>query len=881
MRLKAVAEMMLITLLLIGMLTLAFNFKLDKACANPAPSEAELPVYKVGEYWYLKYRNLTDPRSPWNLTQRVIGEGVVSGIDCYVMNVTYKPDIPWNNTGLLNDMKGWFAKSQPVLPVKEEAHGYTASSGYSWVWNKSFTFQTIEGPNFWPIMVNKALKLNTTTTEDVWLTAFNGTPITPPYHYSHKGWFNVTWMKAEAIENVTVLGVKYEDCFKVVTYDETNTTVISRAWYSPQAEYWVKSEYYLTQEYYDLISFHKPEGTRYPWSMFRHDLEHTGYTESPAPNTNQTQWNYTTGNGVSSSPAVADGKVYVGSCDHKVYCLDALTGAHIWNYTTGSAVVSSPAVAGGVVYVGSWDHKVYALNAFTGALVWNYTTGGTVVSSPAVAGGLVYVGSYDDKVYALNAFTGALVWNYTTGSAVVSSPAVAGGVVYVGSWDHKVYALNAFTGALVWNYTTGGTVVSSPAVAGGMVYVGSESNVYALNAATGALVWGLGWNYTTGGNMTVLLHSSPAVAGGVVFGGSYVGDVYALNATTSALVWKYTTGGAVVSSPAVAGGLVYVGSYDDKVYALNAATGASVWNYTTGSAVVSSPTVADGVVYIGSLDGTVYAFGNVVRVPQDFPTVQAAINAAAPGATIIIAPGIYNTSIVINKTLTIIGLPGSDGPKYKGGGSGIAVTISSGASGSIVTGITITNWNQGILVNGSSNIKIYNNAFQQNSIAINLTQSSTGTTICANTFSQNSIGIILTNSNGNTIYHNNFIGNTQQVSVSGSSNNVWDNGYPSGGNYWSDYTGVDLKSGPNQDQPGSDGIGDTPYTKGGITDQYPLMNPWPYQITQPSLPVGGLWIPVDKFALLAPYIALASTIILAIAITAVFVKYKKKRQALT
>ena len=42
---------------------------------------------------------------------------------------------------------------------------------------------------------------------------------------------------------------------------------------------------------------------------------------------------------VSSSPAVADGKVYVGSYDSKVYCLNAATGAHIWNYTTGDCVI--------------------------------------------------------------------------------------------------------------------------------------------------------------------------------------------------------------------------------------------------------------------------------------------------------------------------------------------------------------------------------------------------------------------------------------------------------------------------------------------------------------------------------------------------------------
>ena len=86
---------------------------------------------------------------------------------------------------------------------------------------------------------------------------------------------------------------------------------------------------------------------------------------------------------------------------------------------TGNYVDSSPAVANGVVYVGSDDRNVYALNASTGAKLWSYTTGDIVYSSPAVANGVVYVGSYDDNVYALNALTGAKLWSFTTGDDVV------------------------------------------------------------------------------------------------------------------------------------------------------------------------------------------------------------------------------------------------------------------------------------------------------------------------------------------------------------------------------------------------------------------------------------------------------------------------------
>ena len=74
----------------------------------------------------------------------------------------------------------------------------------------------------------------------------------------------------------------------------------------------------------------------------------------------------------------------------------ASTGLY-WSATTGGAVDSSPAVANGVVYVGSDDAKVYALNATTGATLWTVTTGSLVPSSPAVANGVVYVGSWDAR----------------------------------------------------------------------------------------------------------------------------------------------------------------------------------------------------------------------------------------------------------------------------------------------------------------------------------------------------------------------------------------------------------------------------------------------------------------------------------------------------
>jgi len=124
------------------------------------------------------------------------------------------------------------------------------------------------------------------------------------------------------------------------------------------------------------------------------------------------------------------------------------------------------------------------------------------------------------------------------------------------------------------------------------------------------------------------------------------------------------------------------------------------------------------------------------------------------------------------------------------------------------------------------NITVQNLNLTSKGSAIQL-HNTTDSSIIKNDITNSYSGIYFEYSSNNLIYHNNFINiGTILAMVAGS--NVWDNGYPSGGNYWSDYTGVDLKSGSNQDQPGSDGIGDTSHIRSLVdcTDRYPLMSPF-------------------------------------------------------
>ncbi len=155
----------------------------------------------------------------------------------------------------------------------------------------------------------------------------------------------------------------------------------------------------------------------------------------------------------------------------------------------------------------------------------------------------------------------------------------------------------------------------------------------------------------------------------------------------------------------------------------------------------------------------------------------------------------------------------------------------------------------GIGLESSRNVTVSANGFYSNYNGVVSRSSDNGGIISANSIYNNWNGIVAGIAKNVAIFHNNLGNNTVQAT---SGEAVWDDGYPSGGNYWSDYTGVDNCRGPSQDQcPYPDGIGDTPYgimvsppDTANAEDHYPLMNQYssqirPRDVNPPSWPFGS------------------------------------------
>jgi outer membrane protein assembly factor BamB len=411
-------------------------------------------------------------------------------------------------------------------------------------------------------------------------------------------------------------------------------------------------------------------------------------------------WNYKTDGPVVSSPAVAFGMVFVGSVDGYLYTLNATSALLtpeerlLRKNSTMDAITSSPAVsADGKVFVGSNDKRIYAFDAYSGEQLWNYGTGGSVKSSPAIAKGMVFVGSDDGKVYIFvhNTPPVAKIAYYPESPIVTQQVTFDGSQSYDNDtndyitqyiWDfgdgtpkaygkivtHTYYSAKTYNIILTVIDTMGANGTTSqplviheawPMFRHDPTHIGYTTSLAPIKNDTiwtvkiGPPVIGELWMYPSAAivrntifisstnytvyavdiNGTVIwkrtldpyrIYSSPAVSDGLVFVGNENGYVYALNATNGEIKWSkpVSTGTPIYSSPIVVDNVLFVGSQNERVYALDKNTG-NILRYSPylGGAIDSSPAVAGGRLFVGSNNGSIYALNQTtLSIIWNFPT---------------------------------------------------------------------------------------------------------------------------------------------------------------------------------------------------------------------------------------------------------------------
>ena len=363
----------------------------------------------------------------------------------------------------------------------------------------------------------------------------------------------------------------------------------------------------------------------YEWSTLQYDGGRTGYTESPAPDSNQTYWKFETGGPIKSSPVTSAGMVFVSSTDGYLYAVNVTTGAKIWEFWIGTDA-NSPTVAHDKVFITSAPGTAYAINMYSGLEVWSKSLGESAgFGAPLIVGTRVFVNG-NTTVFALNEAVGVSLYSvqmpHANGIATLGydNSGSNNGLIISTILRGTNIGLNGFefregTGRFWVTVAPSGV----EAVRSGVTI--GDGKMFTVISGTNGSSTACGLNDLGMRTWECLLDGVSEASAALAYDTVYVptgNHVYALDPENGTVEWSCPLDGEhSVSSPAVADEKVYFGLDNSYVYALDAFTGDLVWSYKTDGAVESSPAISDGLLFVGSNDGNLYAIGT--HVIPEFP----------------------------------------------------------------------------------------------------------------------------------------------------------------------------------------------------------------------------------------------------------------------
>jgi len=298
------------------------------------------------------------------------------------------------------------------------------------------------------------------------------------------------------------------------------------------------------------------------WPTFQHDIRRSGYIPESGPEEELSiDWTYSVDDTVSGTPVIVNDRIFFGSYDGHVYCLDSLSGDLNWSLEVGGWLQGTPTIENGVLYIAANDHP-----------------------------------NDEHRLYAIDIAEGAVQWQCDVDAGFGLSPAVTNEYVCVTAWDDSLYSIAADDGTVISTIKTSGCSESPPAIIDGTAFVGSQDCVQAIDIERGAELWRTD---------TKDVSAAPTVDDGTLYVNTLFGDVLAMDADTGEMLWQQKTEGDTHMSLGVDNETVYVGCSRGFVYAFEKRTGESRWMFDTEDHdyINSSPVITPELLYTTSEAG--------------------------------------------------------------------------------------------------------------------------------------------------------------------------------------------------------------------------------------------------------------------------------------
>jgi outer membrane protein assembly factor BamB len=343
------------------------------------------------------------------------------------------------------------------------------------------------------------------------------------------------------------------------------------------------------------------------WPVLRGTSDGCGVSGGTLSDKPQLAWTFTAEKrGFQAGAVIAGGNVYAVTTSGLLYSIDLATGRKNWEFDSHSKFAASPAVRDGRVYVGDIsdnESAFHCIDAATGKELWKFPTEDKIYSSAAFYRNRVLFGSDDSTAYCLDA-AGKLVWKFDMDDYVRCPVTVAGNRGYFAGCSGILYVMDLDKGTALAKIPFDSPTGCAAAVFKDRAYVGDEESQFlAIDLTKQAIDWQFKAEDTS-----MAFRSSAAVTDEGVYVGSRDKKLHALDPRTGKPLWEFDTRGMVDSSPVVIGERLFFGSQDGRIYALDRKSGKEVWRFDAGGKIYASPAVASGRLVIGSDSGKLYCF---------------------------------------------------------------------------------------------------------------------------------------------------------------------------------------------------------------------------------------------------------------------------------